>query len=93
MVVEFEGDDFVKVVGEFDFGEIVEECDVVLEVDDEIVFDEFGEIEELVDLCVCGDGVFVVVGVMCVLVVEEFGFGDDDVIGGVSCGGRVGGEG
>ena len=59
--------------------EAAEERDTVLEVDDEIAFDEFGEVEELVDLGFLSGGAFGATGAARALAAEEFGFGDEDL--------------
>ncbi len=78
-VVEFEGDDFALAVACIQFRETAVEGDAVLEVDNEIAFDEFGEVEELVDLGAGDEGALLrAVDAARALAAEEFGFGDED---------------
>ena len=78
-VVEFEGDDFALAVACIQFGETAVEGDAVLEVDDEVAFDEFGEVEELIDLGAGDEGALLRAGDAAgALAAEELGFGDED---------------
>ena len=49
-IVEFERDHLAGALRGVEFREPAIECDAVLQVDDEVAFDQLGEIEELVDL-------------------------------------------
>ena len=55
LVVEFQGDHFAHAGGGFEFGQAAVQCDAMLEVHDEVAFDQLGEIEQLVDLGWRGD--------------------------------------
>jgi len=52
--------------------------DAVLEVDNEVAFDEFGEVQKLVDLGALGRGASGAGGAAGALAAEDFGLGDHD---------------
>ena len=83
VVVELKGDDLANALRGVEFGEAAVEGDAVLEVDDEVAFDEFGEIEELVDLRALSGGSDDAGGAAGALAAKDFGLGDDDEAGGV----------
>ena len=53
----------------------------MLEVDDEIAFDQLRKIEQLVDLSTLSEGATVAEWAPLALASEEFGFGDNDQAG------------
>ena len=55
LVVEFQRDDLAQALGGVEFRQPAVERDAVLQVDDEVALDEFGEVEQLVDLRALGD--------------------------------------
>jgi hypothetical protein len=61
-----------------EFGKTAVKRDAVLEVDDEIAFDEFGEIEELVDLRALSRGARWAGGASGALSAENLSLGDNN---------------
>ena len=77
-VVEFEGDDLAETLGGVEFREAAVEGDAMLEMHDEVAFDEFREIQQLVDLRACGDGPRIQDRPTLALTAEDLGLGDED---------------
>ncbi len=78
VVVELEGDRLAHAIAGLDLGQAAVHCDAVLEVHHEVALDQFGEVEQLVDLVALGLGALGARRAARALAAEYLGLGDED---------------